>query len=189
VEYIWYILYWESNVAVAVERGQHGNLAIREPLEPPSDPKKGAAGAEEWSAQKGARHERMLRANTSGKTERGYSDRLFWTNSLEEGAMWRGVWMPLCFAAGKQTPFCAYELSPCIFIVTDIRNNIGEFEFEQESDLQRTDPACRQRGRHTVTEQQIPDPNSWKESNIWSNVHKVGSTRRHTDWLSAVNLL
>jgi hypothetical protein len=25
-----------------------------------------------------------------------------------------------------------------------------------------------------------------KRSNIWSNVHKVGSTPRHTDWLSAV---
>jgi hypothetical protein len=30
----------------------------------------------------------------------------------------------------------------------------------------------------------IPDQNSWKGSKIWSNVHKVGSTPRHTDWLT-----
>jgi hypothetical protein len=53
-----------------------------------------------------------------------------------------------------------------------------------DCDLQRTDPASRQRGRPTETRQQIPDPNSWKGSNIWSNVHKVGSTPRHTDWLT-----
>jgi hypothetical protein len=47
-------------------------------------------------------------------------------------------------------------------------------------DLQRTDPASRQRGRPTETGQQIPDPNSWKGSNIWSKVHNVGSTPRHT---------
>jgi hypothetical protein len=35
----------------------------------------------------------------------------------------------------------------------------------------------------TETER-IPDPNSWKGSNIWSNVHKVGSTLRNTDWLT-----
>jgi hypothetical protein len=58
------------------------------------------------------------------------------------------------------------------------------------------DPASRQRGRPTETRQQIPDPNSWKGSNmwsnvqnswrgsnIWSNVHKLGSTPRHTDCL------
>jgi hypothetical protein len=49
-----------------------------------------------------------------------------------------------------------------------------------------TDPASRQRGRPTETGQQIPDPNSWKGSNICSNVHKVGSTPRHTDRPSAV---
>jgi hypothetical protein len=46
---------------------------------------------------------------------------------------------------------------------------------------QMTDPASRQRGRSTETGQQIPDPNSWEGSNIWSNAHKVGSTPRHTD--------
>jgi hypothetical protein len=55
-----------------------------------------------------------------------------------------------------------------------------------DCDLQRTDPASRQRGRPTHTGQQIPDPNSWKGSNIWSNVHKVGSTQ---DILSAVKWL
>jgi hypothetical protein len=45
-------------------------------------------------------------------------------------------------------------------------------------------PASRQRGRPTETEQQIPDPNSWKGSNIWSKVHKLGSTPRHTEWLT-----
>jgi hypothetical protein len=42
----------------------------------------------------------------------------------------------------------------------------------------------RQRGRPTEEGQQIPDPNSWKRNNVWSNVHKVGSTPRHTDWLT-----
>jgi hypothetical protein len=54
---------------------------------------------------------------------------------------------------------------------------------------QMTDPSSRQRGHPTETGQQIPDPNSWKGSNIWSNVHKVGLTPRHTDWLSAVKWL
>jgi hypothetical protein len=48
-----------------------------------------------------------------------------------------------------------------------------------DCDLQRTDPASRQRGRPTETGQQIPDPNSWKGSNIWSD-----SILRHTDWLT-----
>jgi hypothetical protein len=51
---------------------------------------------------------------------------------------------------------------------------------------QMTDPASRQRGRSAETGHQIPDPNSWEGSNIWSNVHKVSSTPRHTDWLSAM---
>jgi hypothetical protein len=46
------------------------------------------------------------------------------------------------------------------------------------------DPASRQRGRPTETGQQIPDTNSRKGSNISSNVHKVCSTPRHTDWLT-----
>jgi hypothetical protein len=37
------------------------------------------------------------------------------------------------------------------------------------------------RGCPTETGQQIPYPNSWKGSNIWSNIHKVDSTPRHTD--------
>jgi hypothetical protein len=45
-------------------------------------------------------------------------------------------------------------------------------------------PASLQRGRPTETGQQILDPNSWKRGNIWSNVHKVGSTPRHTDRLT-----
>jgi hypothetical protein len=53
-----------------------------------------------------------------------------------------------------------------------------------DCDLQRTDPASRRRGCLTETGQQIPDPNPWKGSNIWSNIHKVGSTPRHTDWLT-----
>jgi hypothetical protein len=36
----------------------------------------------------------------------------------------------------------------------------------------------------TETGQQIPDPNTSKGSDIWSNVHKVGSTPGHTDWLT-----
>jgi hypothetical protein len=51
-------------------------------------------------------------------------------------------------------------------------------------DLQRTDPASHQRGRPTETGQQIPDPNSWKRSNIWSNIHKVDLMPRHGDWLT-----
>jgi hypothetical protein len=58
-----------------------------------------------------------------------------------------------------------------------------------DCDLQRTDPASRRRGRPTETGQQIPDPKSWKGSNIWSNVHKMVSTPRHSDWLSAVKWL
>jgi hypothetical protein len=42
---------------------------------------------------------------------------------------------------------------------------MGEGMYSSD-DLQRTDPASRQRGRPTDTGQQIPDPNSWKESNI-----------------------
>jgi hypothetical protein len=49
---------------------------------------------------------------------------------------------------------------------------------------QMTDPSSRQRESSTETRQQIPDLNTWKGSNIWSNVHKVGSTPRHTDWLT-----
>jgi hypothetical protein len=58
-----------------------------------------------------------------------------------------------------------------------------------DCDLQRTDPASRQGGRPTETIQQISDPNTWKGSNIWSNIHKVGSTPRQTDWLTAVKWL
>jgi hypothetical protein len=53
-----------------------------------------------------------------------------------------------------------------------------------DCDLQRTDPASRQRGRPTETGQQIPDPDSRKGSNIWSKVHKVDSIPRHIDWLT-----
>jgi hypothetical protein len=53
-----------------------------------------------------------------------------------------------------------------------------------DCELQRPDPDSRQRGRPRETGQQIPDRNSWKGSNIWSNVHKVDSTPRHTDWLT-----
>jgi hypothetical protein len=49
-------------------------------------------------------------------------------------------------------------------------------------DLQRIDPTSRQRGRPTERRQQIPDPNTWKGSNIWSNVHKVDSIPRLTGW-------
>jgi hypothetical protein len=38
--------------------------------------------------------------------------------------------------------------------------------------------------REDAQQQQIPDQNTWIGSNVWSNVHKVGSTPRHTDWLS-----
>jgi hypothetical protein len=48
---------------------------------------------------------------------------------------------------------------------------------------------CSYPHRHHDYIQQIPDPNSWKASNIWSNVHKVGSTPRHTDRLSPVKWL
>jgi hypothetical protein len=51
-------------------------------------------------------------------------------------------------------------------------------------DIQMTDPVSHQRRHPIQMGQQIPDPNPWKESNIWSNVHKVGSTPRHTDWLT-----
>jgi hypothetical protein len=51
-------------------------------------------------------------------------------------------------------------------------------------DLQRTDPASRQTGHLTKTGQQILDQNPWIGSNIWSKVHKVGSTPRHTDWMT-----
>jgi hypothetical protein len=51
-------------------------------------------------------------------------------------------------------------------------------------ELQRTDLVSHQRGRPTETGQQIPYPNSWKGSNIWSNVHRVGLTPRLTDWLT-----
>jgi hypothetical protein len=54
-----------------------------------------------------------------------------------------------------------------------------------DSWVQMTDPTSRQRGRPTETGQQIPDPKSWKGSNI----HEVGSTARHTDLLSAVKWL
>jgi hypothetical protein len=55
--------------------------------------------------------------------------------------------------------------------------------------LQIADPSSHQRGRPTETGKQIPDPNSWKGSNIWSNVHKVRSKPRHIDRLSAVKWL
>jgi hypothetical protein len=50
-----------------------------------------------------------------------------------------------------------------------------------DCDLQRTDPPLVREGA-LQTGQHIPDPNSWKGSNIWSNIHKVGSTPIHTDF-------
>jgi hypothetical protein len=80
----------------------------------------------------------------------------------------------------------------CGKIVKDKNVNVHTDKW-LDCELQRTDPTFRQRGRPTETRQQISDPNAWKGSNIWSNVHKVGSTPRHTDWLtdwlSAVNWL
>jgi hypothetical protein len=58
-----------------------------------------------------------------------------------------------------------------------------------DCDLQRTDPASRQRRRSTEIGHQIPDSNSWEGNNIWSNVHKVGLIPRYADWLSAVKWL
>jgi hypothetical protein len=50
-------------------------------------PEEAAVG--EWSPWKRPSHERTSRTKPSGKKERWHTDRLFGTNSLKEGAMWR----------------------------------------------------------------------------------------------------
>jgi hypothetical protein len=49
--------------------------------------------------------------------------------------------------------------------------------------LQIADPSCRQRGRSTETRLQLSDSNVLAGSNLVTS-SRVGSTPRHTDWLT-----
>jgi hypothetical protein len=56
-----------------------------------------------------------------------------------------------------------------------------------ECDLQRRRGLSSERAPHRQ-DNKFQTLNSWKGSNIWWNVQKLGSTPRHTDWLSALKL-